>query len=528
MKILNGSRHTLVKLTLASLLGWQGLPSLAHTDAVELGAYNIDLSQTSVSGISSGAFMTVQMHAAHADSIVGVGVFAGGPYQCAGTGTQSQNVLGALNICMAGKASASDSIDRLKSAEAANEIAPLADMKSDKIWLYSGYNDGVVKQPTMDQLDAYYRQLVNSGNVYYRDNQDAGHAQIVASGGQQCILNGGEFINDCDLDGAGELLNFIYGALEPYSGTATLTATAFNQTPFFNNDVNAVMADTAYVYVPQSCADGASCRLHIAFHGCLQNAETIGDAFYNHTGYNQWAEQNNFVVLYPQTTSSDDALGAYNPKGCWDWWGYSDPTSLHANYATRTSKQIAAVWAMAQQLASAHSPDDPNAATPSSMPSPVLLNAADASDNEVSLVWNPTVGMKYDVKQATSAAGPFSTITDQPVTGGSYGVSELSSDTEYFFQLVSHEGNGDTQTSNIASIITGRAAAKCDPWYGTLTEHIMNSRAYTNLVRVYAMGSNEDIGSYSGASTEDATLLKTGDGFWFWPETYEKANCAEN
>ena len=187
-----------------------------HTSlsALPLEAYNIDLSQTSVSGISSGGFMTVQMHAAHANNIVGIGVFAGGPYECAGTSGQLSNVDTAMNTCMAGKADAGEAIKRLKQAAAADSIDPVESQRSDKIWLYSGYNDGVVKQPTMDALDDYYRKLIDEGNVYYRDNQDAGHAQIVDnSHGQACILNGGDFINNCDLDGAGQILEFIYGDL---------------------------------------------------------------------------------------------------------------------------------------------------------------------------------------------------------------------------------------------------------------------------------------------------------------------------
>ena len=43
----------------------------------------IDIAQTSVSGLSSGAYMAVQLHVAHASIMVGVGAFAGGPYGCA-------------------------------------------------------------------------------------------------------------------------------------------------------------------------------------------------------------------------------------------------------------------------------------------------------------------------------------------------------------------------------------------------------------------------------------------------------------
>lgn len=47
-----------------------------------LPALNIDISQTSVSGLSSGGFMAVQLAVAYSSIIKGVGVVAAGPYYC--------------------------------------------------------------------------------------------------------------------------------------------------------------------------------------------------------------------------------------------------------------------------------------------------------------------------------------------------------------------------------------------------------------------------------------------------------------
>lgn len=59
------------------------------------------------------------------------------------------------------------------------------------------------------------------------------------------------------------------------------------------------------------------CRLHVAFHGCRQFAESVGTVFVEHSGLNAWAESNNIIVLYPQTVNSD--VLPFNPKACWDW-----------------------------------------------------------------------------------------------------------------------------------------------------------------------------------------------------------------
>ena len=54
----------------------------------------IDISQTSISGISSGGFMTVQFQLAHSSIVKGVGVVAGGPFNCS-----KADVLRAVSSC---------------------------------------------------------------------------------------------------------------------------------------------------------------------------------------------------------------------------------------------------------------------------------------------------------------------------------------------------------------------------------------------------------------------------------------------
>jgi poly(3-hydroxybutyrate) depolymerase len=51
--------------------------------APPLPAYGIDINQTSVSGVSSGGAMAVQMHVAYSSIMRGVGVIAGVAYDCA-------------------------------------------------------------------------------------------------------------------------------------------------------------------------------------------------------------------------------------------------------------------------------------------------------------------------------------------------------------------------------------------------------------------------------------------------------------
>ena len=65
-----------------------------------------------------------------------------------------------------------------------------------------------------------------------------------------------------------------------------------------------------------------------------------GERFPREAGYNRWAESNRLIVLYPQVKAS-----FWNPRGCWDWWGYSG-----SEYATKEGVQIRAVWSMLERL----------------------------------------------------------------------------------------------------------------------------------------------------------------------------------
>lgn len=91
------------------------------------------------------------------------------------------------------------------------------------------------------------------------------------------------------------------------------------------------------------CSLRAGCSLHVSFHGCEQTINDIDQQFVLDTGYNQWAAVNNIIVLYPQVTR-----GIGNPKGCFDWWGYTT-----SDYVVQDGPQMAAVRNMVAAMISA-------------------------------------------------------------------------------------------------------------------------------------------------------------------------------
>jgi poly(3-hydroxybutyrate) depolymerase len=336
--------RSLTSLALLSLVAAQ---AFSQTSApITLPAYGADPLQTSVSGLSSGAFMAVQMQVAYSGSIVGAGVVAGGPYYCA-----ANNVFYAISICM-GKGMIPIDPSLLVSTARffANQglIDPLKNMDQRRIYVFSGTADTVVRQPAVDATVEFFKEVgVKPAQLQYVNTLPAGHAVITPSYGNNCAANAPSYISHCNLDSkgydqAGELLKQIYGPLQPRVDTPAGQMVSFNQRTYANAATS--MADTGYLYVPQSCnAAGANCKVHVAIHGCKQSVESVGKKFITDTGYNNWADNNKLMVLYPQVNKSSYLPS--NPEGCWDWWGYTG-----SNYAYKSGSQMKAIKAMVDHL----------------------------------------------------------------------------------------------------------------------------------------------------------------------------------
>ena len=79
--------ETVVRFTFKTLCIAAALTVAAssiNAAGVALPAYNVDTSQTTVSGFSSGGYLASQVGYAYSATVKGVGVFTGGPYWCGG------------------------------------------------------------------------------------------------------------------------------------------------------------------------------------------------------------------------------------------------------------------------------------------------------------------------------------------------------------------------------------------------------------------------------------------------------------
>ena len=293
----------------------------------------IDAAETSVSGASSGGYMAVQLHVAYSSSFKkGVGVVAGGPFNCA-----ENSVLNAIGRCLGYAPIPVDELVATTNKWAREGLidAP-SQMETSKVYLFSSASDTVVKQATTFALQAFYQNYLPTTNIVHKQDIATEHAFVTDNYGAVCLTKASPFINNCGFDLAGALLQHLYGPLT-ISKTGALESglIEFDQTPFATGHG---MGTSGWIYVPKTCAAGAQCRLHVALHGCKQNSTDVGQEFVRNAGFNRWAENNNMVILYPQT-----GKGATN--SCWDWWGYDS-----ANYAKKSAPQMAAIMAMVEHL----------------------------------------------------------------------------------------------------------------------------------------------------------------------------------
>ena len=304
----------------------------AALGAERLPGQGADSAKFTVSGLSSGGYMAVQLQVAHSGRVSGVGALAAGPYYCA-----QGSLWTAWSTCMSGSPVAT----KLHAERYAREklIDPTTNLASARVWLFSGTRDRTVEAEVVDALAAFYAAF-GAKPVLIKD-KPAGHAMVTEAAGAACGASEPPFINDCDYDAAGALLNHLLGPLAS-PGKPAGRILAFDQREFGGSrDIS--MADTGFAYVPRDCAR-ERCRVHVAFHGCRQGIEAVDETFVRNAGYNRWAEANRLIVLYPQAVAR--YWWVYNPRGCWDWWGYTGQ-----RYATKDAPQMRAVMAMVERLA---------------------------------------------------------------------------------------------------------------------------------------------------------------------------------
>jgi poly(3-hydroxybutyrate) depolymerase len=449
-----------------------------------------------VSGLSSGGFMAVQLHVAYSATFAkGVGVVAGGPFYCA-----EGSIVNATGRCMASPAGIPTStlVNTTNNWAGQGTIDPVANMQGSRVYLFSGSIDSTVKPGVMDSLRTYYNSFVPAANVVYKKDIAAEHAMVTDDFGSACSTKASPYINDCNFDLAGAMLQHFYGSLNPRNNAALPESNfvEFNQSQFITGHG---MAPTGWAYVPQACQAGgaATCRLHVVFHGCQQNVTLVQQKYVRNTGYNRWADTNNIVMVYPQTSTQAT-------NSCWDWWGYDS-----ANYARKSGPQMAAIKAMVDQVSSGGGATTPPPGT-TTLAAPTAVATSNATSSTMKISWNAVSGAaSYNVYRNGNKTNAL------PVAATNFTDTGLAASTQYSWTVRAADGNGvEGATSSAAA---GTTTAGTAPPAATCTTasnyaHTTAGRAYQSGGYAYANGSAQNLGLWNVFITR--TLKMTGPNYY--------------
>ncbi|WP_295850610.1 PHB depolymerase family esterase [uncultured Xylophilus sp.] len=474
----------------AATLGLLTLAAACTRAAVPLPQLGLDATQTTVSGLSAGGFMAVQLHVAYSATFkTGAGVVAGGPFYCA-----EGSIVNATGRCMASPSGIPTASLVSTTNSWANQglIDPTSNLTASKVYLFSGSLDSVVKPGVMDALKTYYQSYVPNANVVYKKDLAAEHAMVTDDYGSACSTKGAPYINDCNFDLAGAILQQLYGTLNARNnGTLGGSFVEYDQGAFISGHG---MASTGWAYVPQACAAGsgtaASCRLHVVMHGCKQNTSDVGQQYVRNTGYNRWADTNRIVLLYPQTSTAAT-------NSCWDWWGYDS-----ANYAKKSGPQMVAVKAMVDRVVGSGGGTTP---PPASLPAPAGVTTSGATANSMQIQWSAVSGAAgYNVYRGGTKANAT------PVGGTAFTDTGLAPSTNYSWTVrATNSSGGEGAASSPASgTTTADTAVAC--FTASNYDHTMAARAYALYGATYAYGSNQYMGLWNIYTT--TTLKRTAPG----------------
>lgn len=473
---------------------------LAHA-ATTLPALNIDKTQTTVSGLSSGGFMANQLGVAYSITFKGVGVFAAGPYWCAG-GVNYTSCMYNASITQSILTNAQNNIN----SWSGSKIDDKANISGQKVFLFVGSSDTTVGQNPVNALKTQYQNLgVATANLLHVVQSGVAHVfptDFDSTGNNSCSSAASPFISNCSYDGAKAVLENFYGTLNARNNApASSNYVEFDQTPYTNS--NPGMASTGWAYVPASCASGTQCKLHVALHGCQQSTDKIGDKFVKNTGYTRWADTNNIVVLFPQTkvdntsrpTAASGSLA--NPNACWDWLGW-----YGNDFSQKSGVQMAAIKAMVDKVSGGSGGTQP----PTTLPAPTNLTASGATASSMLIGWGAVTGAAgYNVYRGSTK------VTASAVTATSYTDSGLAAGTSYTWTVraVDSAGAEGAASAPVSASTTGTTAT-CTT--ASNYAHTTAGRAYQAWGITYANGSNDSMGFWNTYTT--TTLKQTGTNYY--------------
>lgn len=296
-------------------------------------------------------------------------------------------------VCMGEPDKAELPSDVLKKNAERKLIDPLINMKDQKVFIYQGKADSVLNYKMQDKLKEYYVATgVNESNIEILTGEGSHNFPTDRTDGIKCENEEVPYVSSCGLNVAGKILdhlveknlvrgNFNKDHIYLVDQTKNLNTTNADKNENEWIQPGDSLAPYGYLYASEKCLQTpGSCKLHVALHGCKMSdsyQESFQEQYQKQvntykilgmrskkdwrffsvlpaieekvnqygllkfvldSGYIEYAEANDLMILFPQTWITEKSY-PYNPKGCWDWFGWTGD-----QYATK--KGAESKWLM--------------------------------------------------------------------------------------------------------------------------------------------------------------------------------------
>lgn len=248
-------------------------------------------------------------------------------------------------------------------------------IKDQKVLIFHGKKDSVLDYKMQNKLISFYQHFnLPKENLRVIKGSGSHNFPISEKKGIDCAKEDVPYLGNCNYDLAYEILNHLNQITKDkspvnesnlYMIDQTINRENINRSMKTFKQPTASIAPYGYLYASEACLNNpTNCKLHVALHGCkmsdsyndefqqkyqtqVQNTKELhvkNNAFNkllgkvsieekaNHYGllkfvldsdYLKYAEKNQLMILFPQTWITEKNY-PYNPKGCWDWFGWTN------------------------------------------------------------------------------------------------------------------------------------------------------------------------------------------------------------
>lgn len=281
----------------------------------------------------------------------------------------------AVSECMLNPDNTKINYSYIKKNVGKNLIDHTDHIKDQKVLIFHGKKDSVLDSKMQNKLISFYQHFnLPKENLRVIKGKGSHNFPISEKKGIDCNKEDVPYLGNCQYDLAFEILSHLDQISNEKNEINENNLFMIDQTLTNENKVRemkkfkqptASIAPYGYLYASDECLNNPrSCKLHVALHGCkmsdsyndefqqsyqtqVQNTKdlhvkknalnkllgkvSIEDKtnrygllkFVLDSDFLKYAEKNHLILLFPQTWITEKNY-PYNPKGCWDWFGWTN------------------------------------------------------------------------------------------------------------------------------------------------------------------------------------------------------------